>query len=61
MLYLVGRSFTPNDGVKEIKAIVSTVLSKDGGDGAVREMIDIIVDENNERNFFMEIWIQYEH
>ena len=57
MLNLVGRSFTPSNGVKEIKAIVNTVLSKDGGDGAVREMIDIIVDENNEKNLFMEIWI----
>ena len=57
MLNLVGRSFTPSDGVKEIKAIVNTVLSKNGGDGAVREMIDIIVNENNERNLFMEIWI----
>jgi 3-deoxy-D-manno-octulosonate 8-phosphate phosphatase (KDO 8-P phosphatase) len=57
MLSLVGKSFTPNDGVKEIKEIVHTILSKNGGDGAVREMIDSIIDDNNEREKFMKIWI----
>ena len=58
MLSLAGKSFTPNDGVKEIKSIVGTILSKDGGDGAVREMIDILVDENSQREAFMNIWLQ---
>jgi len=58
MLTLARRSFTPNDGVKEIKAIVGTVLSKDGGNGAVREMIDILVDENSQREEFMNIWLK---
>ncbi len=57
MLELVGRSFTPNDGVKEIKSIVNTVLSKNGGDGAVREMIDTLVDDNDQRDKFMSVWI----
>jgi len=57
MLELVGRSFTPNDGVKEIKSIVNTVLSKNGGDGAVREMIDTLVDDNDQRDEFMSVWI----
>jgi len=57
MLSLVGRSFTPANGVKEIKNIVNTILSCNGGDGAVREMIDIIVDENNQKNQFMAVWI----
>ncbi|MCX6076696.1 MAG: HAD-IIIA family hydrolase [Campylobacterales bacterium] len=58
MLSLVGRSFTPKNGVKEIKNIVNIILSLDGGDGAVREMIDILVDENNQRENFMEVWIK---
>ncbi len=58
MLSLVGKSFTPNDGVKEIKSIVNTVLSKNGGDGAVREMIDTLVDENDQREEFMAIWVE---
>jgi len=56
MLNLVGRSFTPNDGVKEIKKIVKKVLTCSGGDGAVREMIDILVDDNNQREEFMAVW-----
>lgn len=57
MLRLVGKSFTPKNGVKEIREIVGTVLSYEGGDGAVREMIDILVDENNQREEFMAVWI----
>jgi len=57
MLNLVGRSFTPKDGVKEISEIVNTVLSKNGGDGAVREMIDILVEENDQKDQFMSVWI----
>ncbi|WP_324170486.1 KdsC family phosphatase [Sulfurimonas sp.] len=57
MLNLVGRSFTPNDGVKEIRKTVNKVLASDGGNGAVREMIDILVDENNQRDDFMKVWI----
>ena len=57
MLNSVGRSFTPNDGVEEIKAIVDRTLLAKGGDGAVREMIDILVDENNQKDEFMAVWI----
>jgi len=57
MLRMVGRSFTPQDGVKEIQSIVKTVLSYSGGDGAVREMIDIIVDDNDQRDEFLSFWI----
>ena len=57
MLSLVGKSFTPKNGVKEIREHVNTVLSFDGGDGAVREMIDSLVDENNQRDKFMAMWL----
>lgn len=57
MLKFVGRSFTPKNGVKAIKSIVDTVLSRDGGDAAVREMIDILVDENDQTELFLEAWI----
>jgi 3-deoxy-D-manno-octulosonate 8-phosphate phosphatase (KDO 8-P phosphatase) len=58
MLQLAGKSFTPKNGVKEIQAIVDIVLSRDGGDGAVREMIDILVDENLQRDQFMAVWLK---
>lgn len=57
MLRKAGRSFTPNDGVKEIKEIVDTVLSSKGGKGAVREMIDILIDENDLRDQFLDLWL----
>ena len=56
MLYKVGRSFTPKDGVKEIKKLVNKILSKNGGDGAIREMIDILVEDNNQKEDFMKVW-----
>lgn len=57
MLRHVGRSFTPNDGMDDIKEIVDTVLCRKGGDGAVREMIDIIVKDNNQYEEFLGIWL----
>jgi 3-deoxy-D-manno-octulosonate 8-phosphate phosphatase (KDO 8-P phosphatase) len=58
MLSLVGRSFTPNNGVKDIRNIVDTILSRCGGDGAVREMIDIIIEENDQKEEFLSLWIE---
>ena len=58
MLSLVGRSFTPKNGVKEIQSLVDTTLTKEGGDGAVREMIDMLVDENDQREEFLSLWIK---
>ncbi len=57
MLNIVGRSFTPQDGVKEIRELVESVLTCSGGNGAVREMIDTLVDENDQRDEFLSFWI----
>ena len=57
MLSLAGRSFTPSDGHDEIKKIVNTVLSRSGGNGAVREMIDILVEENDQKEEFLSVWL----
>ncbi len=56
MLTSSGRSFTPNNGVGDIKDIVDTVLNNKGGDGAVREMIDILVSENDQEKDFIGVW-----
>ena len=58
MLSIVGRSFTPKDGVKDIQKLVDTIISKNGGDGAVREMIDILVDENDQKDAFLSVWVK---
>ena len=57
MLKRAGRSFTPKDGVKEIRELVDTTLTTKGGDGAVREMIDILIDENDLRDQFLASWL----
>lgn len=57
MLRSVGRSFTPKDAVKEVKELVDTVLTCNGGEGAIREMIDILVDEGDLREQFMAVWL----
>jgi len=56
MLRFVGRSFTPKNGVETIQEIVNTTLTKDGGNGAVREMIDIIISENDQKEAFLSLW-----
>ncbi len=57
MLNLVTESFTPKNGVEDIKNIVNTVLSNNGGDGAVREMIEILIDKNSQKDIFLSQWI----
>ena len=57
MLKSVGRSFTPRDGVKNIQEIADVVLSKSGGEGAVREMIDMLIYEDSKlQKRFLELW-----
>jgi len=56
MLKIAGESFTPKDGVQEIKTLVNTVLSHNGGNGAVREMIDILVRHNHQADAFLSVW-----
>jgi 3-deoxy-D-manno-octulosonate 8-phosphate phosphatase (KDO 8-P phosphatase) len=57
MLKLAGKSFTPQDGVKNIKDIVDEVLNSKGGDGAVREMIEIILEEDAQTQRFLKEWL----
>ena len=57
MLQSVGKSFTPFDGVKTIQDMVDITLSCKGGDGAIREMIELLVDENNQRDKFLSVWL----
>ncbi len=58
ILKSAGKSFTPKDGIKDIQDIVNVVLSKNGGDGAVREMIDMLIkDDTKLQKRFLELWI----
>ncbi|MFP4661845.1 MAG: KdsC family phosphatase [Halanaerobiales bacterium] len=44
----VGISFGVNDGVEEVKNYCDYCASKKGGEGAVREVIDIIIESRKE-------------
>jgi len=57
MLKKAKLSFTPNNGVKDIQDIVDITLSKVGGDGAVREMIEIILEKDNLKERFLQEWL----
>ena len=56
MLQSVGWSFTPNDGVNLIQKSVKTVLKTKGGRGAVREMIDMIIEKEGLEKEFLKLW-----
>ena len=56
MLQSVGWSFAPNDGANLIKKSVKTVLKADGGKGAVREMIDMIIEKEGLKEEFLKLW-----
>ena len=58
MLRFVGQSFTPNDAPAEIQEVVKHHLSRCGGDGAVREMIDKIIEYNDQKEQFLALWIK---
>jgi 3-deoxy-D-manno-octulosonate 8-phosphate phosphatase (KDO 8-P phosphatase) len=57
MLESVGWSFAPSDGIEFIKNSVKTVLSKGGGRGAAREMIDMIVKKEGLEKEFLKLWL----
>ena len=57
MLKSVKKSFTPNDGATDIKKIADITLLRDGGDGAVREMIEIILKDEDIYEDFLNLWL----
>ena len=56
MLRAVGRSFVPADGSEYIRETCDTVLYNRGGYGAVREMIECIVKDDDLEEEFLKIW-----
>lgn len=57
MLQKARRSFTPADAPSLIRESVQTVLSRKGGDACVREMIDILIDEEGLTEAFLSKWL----
>ncbi|MCI6988730.1 MAG: HAD hydrolase family protein [Campylobacter sp.] len=55
LLKSVGLSFKPKNALELVKADIT--LSKNGGDGAVREMIEIIVEKNGQKDEWLKKWL----
>jgi len=56
MLRIVNRSFAPADAASYILKECDTVLKRVGGDGAVREMIEIVFEESGDYDRFVALW-----
>jgi 3-deoxy-D-manno-octulosonate 8-phosphate phosphatase (KDO 8-P phosphatase) len=56
MLKLAGISFTPQDGSKHLRPMVKKVCESNGGEGAVREMIETLFEINDEMDRFLALW-----
>jgi len=56
MLQNVAWSFTPKDGSHFVQDKVDTVLSLNGGEGVVREMIEMILKKEGMTKEFLKLW-----
>ena len=56
MLKACGRSFVPADAVHQVTAVADVVLSRKGGDGAVREMIDLLIRQEGLEEEYLSRW-----
>jgi 3-deoxy-D-manno-octulosonate 8-phosphate phosphatase (KDO 8-P phosphatase) len=56
MLRLCGMAFVPNNASPYVKGIAQHVLSRNGGDAVVREMMEYLFKVNNQEEAFLEMW-----
>ncbi len=56
MLKACGRSFTPADAMHYVTSIADVVLSRKGGRGAVREMIELLIREEGMEEEYLSRW-----
>ncbi|MEA3419195.1 MAG: HAD-IIIA family hydrolase [Campylobacterota bacterium] len=57
MLKAAKISFVPSDASSYVDRIASVILTKRGGDGAVREMIEYLVRAEGLEEKFLELWV----
>ncbi len=58
MMKIVNKTFAPADANTFIYDYVSNPLIKKGGEGAVAEMIEILLKEENLYEKFLELWVK---
>ncbi|HQR74063.1 MAG TPA: HAD-IIIA family hydrolase [Sulfurovum sp.] len=56
MLKVAKLSFVPRDASVYVEKIATVVLSKKGGDGAVREMIEYLISQEGLEKKYVELW-----
>ena len=56
MLKYVGFSCCPSDAASQICNIVDHKLSKNGGEGAIREMIEVILEKEDRLDELLKFW-----
>jgi len=56
MLKSVSLSFVPRDASHYVEKIASVMLSKKGGDGAVREMIEYLIQKEGLERDYLALW-----
>jgi len=49
-------AFIPNDASEDLKDIADIILTKNGGNGAVREMIERLIEIENLKDEFFKLW-----
>jgi 3-deoxy-D-manno-octulosonate 8-phosphate phosphatase (KDO 8-P phosphatase) len=57
MFSLSGLSFAPADAIEYVRNSADIILNKNGGDGAVREMIEYILKRDGLEHKFIEPWL----
>ncbi len=58
MLKTCGLSFAPADASEEILSLVQHKLQKNGGEGAIREMVEIILKKDGLYEKFLKLWTE---
>jgi len=56
MLKAAKISFVPRDASAYVDKIATVILTKKGGDGAVREMIEYLIDNEGLEKKYLELW-----
>ncbi len=56
MLEVAAISFVPRDASSYVDKIATVILSKKGGDGAVREMIEYLIVKEGLEEKYLELW-----
>lgn len=57
MLQAVNLSFVPSDASMHVEKVATVVLMRRGGDGAVREMIEYLINKEGLEEKYLDLWV----